>query len=83
MLSATEATKIAKRHGLSLADAVSLRSLADTADEAAAIATSFRAADTEDKAAARTYARELFGDAKPSGRITITAGDAQTGEPTS
>jgi hypothetical protein len=41
MIAAEEAADIARRHGLRLADAVSLRVLCDTADEAERVAARF------------------------------------------
>lgn len=47
MLTADEASDIARRHGLSIADAVSLRALADDEAEADAIAAKFSRTDEQ------------------------------------
>lgn len=53
-----QAAEVARRHGLSLLDASGLLNLADTAEEADAIAATFAQPDNDN--AARAYARELF-----------------------
>lgn len=47
MLTADEASDIARRHGLSIADAVSLRALADDVSEAETVAAKFAKSDEQ------------------------------------
>jgi hypothetical protein len=62
MLTADEAADAAARHGLSIADAASLRQLADTPAEADALAARFATADDP----VRAWSRALFADPEQS-----------------
>lgn len=69
MLTAAEASDIARRHGLTIADAASLRALADDKAEAESIAKKFSQSDEE------RYAAQLFDrDAKGTGRRVVVGG---------
>jgi hypothetical protein len=69
MLTADEAADAAARHGLSIADAASLRQLADTPDEADALAARF--ADGADPV--RAWSRALFRDAEAPAPVPAPA----------
>jgi hypothetical protein len=60
-LSAEQAADIARRHNLGLADAASLRGLADTPEQADALAARFASTDPE-----REWVRQLFGADEPT-----------------
>lgn len=78
MLTPTQAADIARRSGLSLADAVALRMLADTTDEAVDLAAKFGAEGTSAGLVAR-----LFGDDDRGGEAgptdTTAPGDRDDG----
>jgi hypothetical protein len=64
-LTADQAATVARRHGLSLADAASLRALADDEETADRIAARFAPTTKDDPGdAVRTFARDLFADAR-------------------
>ncbi|CAN5764954.1 hypothetical protein BH23ACT2_BH23ACT2_01610 [soil metagenome] len=62
MISADEAARVAREAGLSIADAASLRALADDVATAERIAAKFSASDD---AAERAAVRDLFGTGDP------------------
>lgn len=69
MLSADEAADIARKAGLSMADAVALRTLADDRASAERIAEKFRPEDE------RTLVRQLFGRSRPTDDVAAPPSD--------
>lgn len=59
MISNTDATDIARRHGLSLSDAAALARLADSRDEAEQIAERFKAAPADPEPLSREAADNI------------------------